>query len=210
MNYGFIIGGVLIFGFPTLGGVLLSACLAAKSSERYNSAAITERLEERAFQIDSYAQDYVVQGEPVKRMFFLFKKDGKDYYTFRSDYVSDSRRLIRLFNVDGKFDYDYLPQDNLAFRRETTTLWNDENYDRAKNWHFDYSHFLITGEKTIHGVENYVLDNGDTVLTVRKDLGIQTSSHSRTSGKTIEYKNFEFQLKPDIFVLPLGVQIIVD
>ena len=187
----------------------LTACFHPGTVQKYDSDAITKDLESKAHQLDSYAQDYIVLGRPDKRMYFLFKKNGKDFYTFRSDYNEKGKRLIRIFNVEGKYDYDYYPDEKVAVRYPTKGSWNETNYNRAKKWHFDYSGFRVIGEKTVNGKDCYVLRKDDVTITVWKEKGLPTSLVSEKPMKSeLEYGNFELNLNENLFSIPTGTRII--
>ena len=177
-------------------------------AHKYDTASIVAELVAKAKRFDSYAQDYMFQGHAVKRMSFLFKRDGKDFYSYRSDYFENGVKSSRLFNVDGKYDYEYSPLHKIAFRRPTQVQWNETNYAGAKDWHFNFDGYEITGEKQVNGKDCYVMESKDSIITVWKENGLQTSLSSKGDNRPpLEYDNFQFNLSEDEFTIPDGTEI---
>ena len=69
---------VLIFALAVLG------CAGKDRSADQAQAKLIAELESKARKINSYAQDYRIQGMLVKRMYFQFEKNGRPFYRFRS------------------------------------------------------------------------------------------------------------------------------
>lgn len=179
-----------------------------ETSRKYDTPSIVADLLAKANAFDSYAQDYMFQGRAVKRMSFLFKKNGNDFYSYRSDYFENGVKSSRLFNVDGKFDYEYSPLHKIAIRRPTQVQLNEANYTGAKNWHFNFDGYEVVGEKQINGKDCYVLESKNFVITVWKETGMKTSQNDKNSNKPpLEYNNFEFNLSEDEFIIPDGTEI---
>jgi len=175
-------------------------------SGKYDSPVIVNELLIKAMQLDSYAQDYIVLGFPVKRMFFQFSRNGKPFYRFRSEYLRDGKRYVFLYNVDGKYDYHYYPDDAVAYRVHTKGAWNDSNYDKAKAWHFDYEGAQVIGEDLVNGKECFLLRIDKYKTCVWKKHGLRLDL--RMPEGTLFYDNSEMQVPDDLFVLPSGVTII--
>ena len=179
-----------------------------EGAHKYDTTSIVADLLSKANRCDSYAQDYILQGRVIKRMYFLFKKNGKDFYSYRSDYNNGGVKLIRLFNVEGKYDYEYYPETKTAIRRPKKGEWNETNYADAKKWHFNFDGYEVVGERQVNGKDCFVLESKDYVITVWKENGLQTSLSSKGSnGPPLEFDNFEFNLNEDIFTIPNGTQI---
>ena len=176
------------------------------STGKYDSRAIVNELLTKAMQLDSYAQDYIVRGSPMKRMFFQFSKNDKPFYRFRSEYLRDGKRYVYLFNVDGKHDYHYYPDDAVAYMVPTKGDWNDSNYVKAKAWHFDYEGAQVIGEDLVNGKECFLLRKDQFKMCVWKKHGLILDL--RRHEDTMFYDNFEMQIPDDLFVLPSGVTII--
>ncbi len=180
----------------------------SESARKYDTVESIADLKAKTKRFDSYAQDYIFQGQPVKRMSFLFKKKGKDFYVIRSDYFQNGVKYSRLFNVDGKYDYEYSPKDKIAYRRPTQSTWNESNYAKAKDWHFNFDGFEVVGEKQIAGKDFYLMEDGEDVITVSKETGLKTSLIRKDINKPpLEYGNFEFNLSEDEFTIPSETQI---
>lgn len=130
---------------------------------KYDTASIVADLRAKAKHFDSYAVDYVMYGQVLKRMSFLFKKNGKDFYTFRSDYFKNGKQYSRLFGVEGKYDYDYWPLELIAVRRPTHMEWNETNYAKAKDWHCNFDGYEVVDEKFVNGKDCYVLESAKTL-----------------------------------------------
>lgn len=174
----------------------------------YDSKTITRDLELKASQLDSFAQDYIVMGKPVKRMWFLFKRNDKDFYMFRSDHLTDKKKKIHFSNLDGKYDCDYFPEENIAYRYPKKSEWTESNYGQAKSWHFDYKGAIVVGEEVLNGIDCFVLEKDEYVMTISKKTGLQTSLKSKGQPYALEYGNFEFDLEPPIFSIPPDVKIV--
>lgn len=180
----------------------------SEATRKYDTSSIVADLIAKAKRFDSYAADYVFQGHTVKRMSFLFKKNGKDFYSYRSDYFENGKKHSRLFGVDGKFDYECSPTDKIAIRRPTQMQWNETNYAGAKNWHFDFDGYEVVGEKQVNGKDCYIMENKDSVITVWKENGMKTSLSSKGDNRPpLEYDNFAFNLSENEFVIPDGTEI---
>lgn len=180
----------------------------SEKTRKYDTASIVADLIAKAKRFDSYANDYVFQGHAVKRMSFLFKKNGKDFYSYRSDYFENGKKYSRLFGVDGKYDYEYSPTDKTAIRRPTQMQWNETNYAGAKDWHFDFDGYEVVGEKQVNGKDCYIMESKDSVITVWKENGMKTSLSSKGDNRPpLEYDNFAFNLSEDEFVIPDGTEI---
>lgn len=183
-------------------------CASQKPVARYDSQKIIGDLESRILHIDSYAVDYIMYDRTIKRMYFLFKKDGRDFYMFRSDYTENGKPGIKLYNVDGKYDYAYYPEMKMAVRRPTTFQWNESNYSKARRWHADYGKFKVVGEEVVNGQDCYVLENGDTVVTVWKEKGLQTSMRKKSGdGTRMFYGNYAFNVGEETFTIPEGTSV---
>ncbi|HEX6124740.1 MAG TPA: hypothetical protein VFZ23_05140 [Pyrinomonadaceae bacterium] len=179
-----------------------------EATHKYDTASIVADLLSKANRHDSYAQDYVIQGHVIKRMYFQFKKNGRDYYSYRSDYNNNGVKLVRLFNVEGKYDYEYYPETKTAIRRPKKGEWDENNYADAKKWHFNFDGYEVVGERQVNGKDCYVLESNDSVITVWKENGLQTSLSSKGAERPpLEYDNFEFDLSEDIFTIPNETQI---
>lgn len=175
---------------------------------KFDTASIIADLVTKAKSFDSYAQDYVLQGHAVKRMSFLFKKNGKDFYCYRSDYFENGKKYSRLFGVDGKYDYEYSPTDKVAIRRPTQMQWNETNYPNAKDWHFNFDGYEVVGEKQVSGKDCYIMESKDFVITVWKENGMKTSLVSKNNDQPpLEYDNFAFNLSEDEFSIPEDTKI---
>ena len=189
----------------------INACLTAelmteekRGAGTYNSHTIVNDLLTKAMLLDSYAQDYIVQGDTIKRMFFQFSKNGQPYYRFRSEYVRDGKRFIHLVNVDGEYDYHYYPDDKVAYRIRTEGDWNESTYIAKKEWHFDYEGAYVIGEDVVNGKECYLLQKGKNTFCVWKKYGLQLDL--RMPKGVMFYDNFDLQVTDDLFVLPDGVK----
>jgi hypothetical protein len=181
---------------------------SAEVPRKYDTASIVADLTAKAKQFDSFAVDYIVGGQVAKRMSFLFKKNGEDFYSYRSDYFQDGKKYSRLFGVDGKYDYEYSPSDKAAVRRPTQMKWNESNYSSAKDWHFDFDGYEVVGEKQLNGKECYVLESKENIITVWKENGMWTSLTSKAGGKQpLIYDNFAFNLSEEEFSIPEGTDI---
>lgn len=148
-------------------------------------------------------------GQVLKRMSFLFKKNGKDFYTFRSDYSKNGNTQIRLFGVDGKYDFEYWPQERIAVRRPTKGNWNETNYAKAKDWHFNLDGYEVVDEKVVNGKDCYVMEGAEDIVTVWKQNGMKTSLLSKrgNDGQPLIWDNFAFGLSEDEFSIPEGTDI---
>ena len=191
----------------------INACLTAgqiaeqgSGAENYESPVIVNELFTKAMQLDSYAQDYIVQGVTVKRMYFQFSKNGRPFYRFRSEYLRDGRRYIHLGNVDGEHDYHYFPDDAVAYRVNTGGDRDEPGYIAKKAWHFDYVEAYVIGEDLVNGKECYLLRKGKNTFCVWKEHGLQLDL--RMPKGVMYYDNFDLLVPDDLFVLPGGVTII--
>ncbi len=190
----------------------INACLTVgkitgqrSSSGNYESSVIVNELLTKAMQFDSYAQDYIVQGNTVKRMYFQFSKNGRPFYRFRSEYLRNGSPYVHLVNVDGEHDYHYYPDLAVAYRVGTEGDRDESSYMAKKTWHFDYEGAYVIGEDMINGKECYLLRKGKHTMCVWKKHGLQLDL--RGNGGTLYYDNFDLQVPDDLFVLPDGVTI---
>jgi hypothetical protein len=175
---------------------------------KYDTASIVADLKMKANRFDSYAVDYVMYGQVLKRMSFLFKKNGKDFYSFRSDYSKNGKTQSRLFGVDGKYDYEYWPAERIAVRRPTKVEWNETNYAKAKDWHHNFDGYEVVDEKFVNGKDCYVLESAERFTTVWKQNGFLTSQLSKGDyTEPLIYDNFAFGLSEDEFTIPEGTFI---
>ena len=175
---------------------------------KYDTASIVADLIAKAKHFDSYAADYMYGEQVVKRMSFLFKKNGKVFYSYRSDYFQNGKKYSRLFGVDGKDDYEYSPTDRAAVRRPTQVEWNESNYANAKDWHFNFDGYEVVGEKQLNGKDCYILESKENIITVWKENGMQTSLASKGDTRPpLIYDNFAFNLPEEEFSIPEGADI---
>lgn len=167
------------------------------------------QLEAKARQIKSYAQDYMVGGMWVKRMYFQFEKNGQPFFRFREDMIRAGRRFVYICNADGKHDYHYYPEEKKAYRCPTNTAWNETNYEKAQDRHFGYSDAVIIGEDVINGKACWLLELHHNVYAVWKEKGIRLAKmNTRKDRKpAIVYENFEFDLSDDVFRIPPDVAV---
>ena len=190
----------------------INACLATDQNDNkgsakvYESSEIVSELLAKAMKLDTYAQDYVVQGVTVKRMYFQFSRDGMPFYRFRSEYLREGKRYVHLVNVDGEHDYHYYPDQAVAYRVKTEGDRSESSYIAKKTWHFDYEGAYVIGEDMVNGKECYLLRKGKHTFCVWKKHGLQLDL--RMTKNTMYYDNFDFQVPDDLFVLPGGVTII--
>ncbi len=175
---------------------------------KYDTASIVGDLGVKARHFDSYGVDYISGGQVLKRMSFLFKKNGKDFYSYRSDYFQKGEKYSRLFGVDGKYDYEYSPTEKTAVRRPTQMEWNESNYSNAKDWHFNFDGYEVVGEKRLNGKDCYILESKENIITVWKENGMKTSITSKGDTKPpLIYDNFAFNLRTEEFSIPEGTDI---
>jgi hypothetical protein len=195
---------VLIFVFAMLG------CAGTDRSVHTSQQVIISELEAQARQINSYGQEYRIRGMLVKRMYFQFEKDGQPFYRFREDLTRAGKRYIYIYNADGQHDYHYYPDEKKAYRSLTNGAWNESNYDKARDWHFDYDDARIIGEEVIRGKSCYLLEMQGSIFAVDKEKGIKLLKMdlSRDISQALYYENIEFDLKDDVFGIPPDVQVI--
>lgn len=174
------------------------------------SQAIIDDLIKKALTIDSFAQDFVILGQVVKRMSFKFVKDGEPFFMMRSEYTMNGKRFVHLFNIDGQNNYEYYPDDNIAFRvKKGPDEWNETNYNEAKNTFLaNFGGATVIDEKTVGDKDCYLLlfDN-EFMNCVWKEKGIALDALNE-NGDYMFFKNIEFNLSDDLFRLPDGVEIV--
>jgi hypothetical protein len=177
-----------------------------------NSKEIIDELTLKAMKIDSFANDYIVNGQVVKRMAFQFSKDGNPFYRFRSEYQMNGKKIINFINLDGQYDYEFYPDDNIAYRKEKSAdSWNEQNYDQAKKWHFNYDDMNVVGEDVVNGKECYLLKSSDgSKMCIWKEYGVQLDLRFNQNGVNgvMYYDNFEFNLDDNLFIIPESVKIV--
>ena len=193
-------------------GSLVNVCLAADQNDNkegakvYDSSTIVSELLAKAMKLDSYAQDYIVQGVSVKRMYFQFSRNGMPFYRFRSEYLHEGKRFVHLVNVDGEHNYQYYPDEAVAYRVKTEGNRSESSYIANKNWHFDYKGADVAGEDVVNGKECYLLQKDEHTLCVSKKYGLQLDL--RFPEGVMYYDNFDLKVSDDLFVLPETVRII--
>lgn len=180
------------------------------SDVAYKSSEILKALEAKTNQIDSFGQDYIVSGRTIKRMHFLLREDGKDVSRLRSDWMKGGKRFVHFLNIDGKYDYEYYPDERIAYRSPTTARLPEQDYLKARQTHFDYSGSEIIGETIVSGMDCYVMRKDEYTITVWKEKGITTSlTSTRDGGKVyLEYGNFQFNRDAGLFRLPDGIRVV--
>lgn len=188
--------------------VMLGCTGKEKSGSRARALIIAE-LASKARTINSYAQDYRINGLFVKRMYFQFEKDGQPFYRFREDLIRAGKRYVYIYNADGKYDYHYFPDEKKAYRCPTNGFWNELNYEKAKDWHFSYSDARIIGEEVICGKSCFLLEMQGSIFAIGKENGIKLAKMNLEKDKknTMFYKNIEFDLSDDVFSLPPDVVV---
>lgn len=195
---------ILILIFAMLG-------CAGKDKSGYNSQqSVISELETQARQINSYGQEYRIRGLLVKRMYFQFEKNGQPFYRFREDLTRAGKRYVYIYNADGQHDYHYYPDEKKAYSCPTNGAWNESNYDKARDWHFNYDDAGIIGEEVIRGKSCYLLEMQGSIFAVDKEKGIKLlkMDPSRDINQALYYENIEFDLKDDVFVIPPDVQVV--
>jgi len=188
---------------------VLSGCAGNEKSASRSQALMIAELSSKARQIKSYAQDYRINGLLVKRMHFQFEKNRQPFYRFREDLVRSGKRYVYIYNADGQYDYHYYPDDKKAFRCPTSGAWNNSNYAKAKDWHFNYDDALIVGEDIIHGRPCYLLEMQNSIFAVSKEKGIKLSKMNLAKDKkqAMTFENIVFDLKDDVFEIPSDVVV---
>ncbi len=184
-------------------------CAGKDKSVHRAQALIIAELESKNKNINSYGQEYRIRGMLVKRMYFQFEKNGQPFYRFREDLIRAGKRYVYIYNVDGVHDYHYYPDEKKACRCPTNGAWNESNYDKARDWHFNYDNARIIGEDIIRGKSCYLLEMQGSIFAVSKEQGIKLAKINLTKDKnqTMVYENIEFDLKDDVFSIPPGVVV---
>ena len=172
--------------------------------------ALLLELSSKGRDISSYAYDCVVQGKWIKRMYFQFEKNGRPFYRFREDLIRGGRRFVYIYNADGVHDYQYYPDDNKAFQCPTSGAWNETNYDKARDWHFDSQDGVIVGQEVICGQKCRLVKLQNNIYAISDETGVRLAKMNQITDKTpaMVYENFEFDLNDDVFEMPSGVRII--
>jgi hypothetical protein len=171
---------------------------------------IIQELETRSQSIKAYGQDYVMKGYTAKRMYFQFEKDGRPFYRFRSDHTRAGKPYVYIYNADGLHDYHYFPSEKKAYRCPTDGAWNESNYEKAREGHFNYDGAVVIGEDIINEKECYLLKHKYQVIAVWKEKGMKlaTMKDVQSKSEAMYYKNIDFNIKDEIFEIPPEVKII--
>jgi len=193
--------------------ILIFSGLGCAGTEKFGSrsqALIIAELKSQARQINSYGQEYRIQGMRVKQMYFQFEKNGRPFYRFREDLMRGGKRYVYIYNADGQHDYHYFPDQKKAYRCPTNGAWNESNYDKARNWHFDYEDARIVGEDVIYGKSCYLLEMQGSIFAVWREKGIKLVKMdlNRDKNRAVYYENIEFDLNDDVFGIPSGVVVV--
>lgn len=185
-------------------------CAGKEKSVHRAQALIIAELELKAREINSYAQDYRINGLLVKRMYFQFEKNGLPFYRFREDLIRAGKRYVYIYNADGKHDYHYFPDGKKAYRCPTNNAWNETNYEKAKDWHYSYKDARIIGEEVFLGKECILLEMQNSIFAVGKEKGIKLAKMNLEKDKknAMVYENVEFDLSDDVFGIPPDVSVI--
>ena len=186
-------------------------CNAGKLRPLLNSDEIIIQLKSKIEVLNSFGHDFIINGKVVKSMDFLFVKDGKPFYCFRSACSQNDKTVIHIVNSEGKYDYYYYPELNIACQLPSNTKWDSSNYHEAKKWHFNYDDSSkVVGEEKVNGIPCYIVKTGLSIITVSKKTGMWTSlrSSSGSEKERLYYGNFRFNLPDSFFTIPKSVKIL--
>jgi hypothetical protein len=191
-------------------GLVIQACTGMGSvSGNSRHRAILLELSSKGREISSYAYDCTVQGMWVKRMYFQFEKSGRPFYRFREDLIRGGKRFVYIYNADGIHDYQYYPDDPKAYQCPTSGAWNETNYDKARDWHFDYQDAVIVGQDVIRGKKCRLVKLQNNVYAISDETGVRLAKMNNIDDRTpvMVYEKFEFDLKDEVFEIPAGVRV---
>jgi hypothetical protein len=143
-------------------------------------------------------------------MYFQFEKDGQPFYRFREDLTRAGKRYVYIYNADGIHDYHYYPDEKKAYRCPTNGAWNESNYDKARDWHFNYDDAAIIGEEAVRGKSCYMLEMQGSIFAVDKENGIKLLKMdlTRDINQALYYENIEVDLSDDVFGIPADFQVV--
>ena len=184
--------------------LVFATCVPSK----YNSEYILDSLMQKAKAHDSFANNYIFGGKVVKRMSFTFVTDNSPFYSFRSEWIRDNKYYVYINNSDGKYDFEYFPDDSIAYQYITTSSWNNTDYSNAKDWHFDYKDFQVIGEESIYGEETYIIKKGVMLKHISKSTGLPLDLYEAGANNRLVYGNYTFDLGTDLFHIPKHVKVI--
>lgn len=190
--------------------LIAGGCAGMRKTDGGSHDKRLAELEANVRQIKSYAQDYVVNGMRIKRMYFQFEKDGHPFFRFREDLVRAGKRFVYIYNADGQHDYYYYLDEKKAYRCPTSGAWNETNYEKAQDRHFGYQDAVIIGEDAIDGKACWLLELHHNVYAVWKEKGIKLAKKNNPEDKqySVFYRYTEFDLGDDVFQIPKDMRVI--
>lgn len=195
----------------TLGAfiIFIIGCAATQIPKDSNRTEIMAALSSKARAVHAYAQDYVMDGMRIKRMYYQFEKDGRPFYRFREDLVRGGKPYVYIYNADGEHDYHYFPEAKTACRCPTSGAWNDSNYAKARDWHFGYDDAGIDGEMIVSGESCYLLTmrGGIYAVSMKTGMPIAKMNREKDLSRAVYYENMAFDLNDDVFDLPPDVAV---
>lgn len=181
--------------------LILAACKSNAPVQKdgaYDSKQIISDLAAKRNNYASFAQTYQISGVNLKRMYFRFEP----LYTFRSECLISDANIVKLFNVDGKYDYIF-EKDGLVAYRAPTSISKEAGTSAAARRFHGITKGLVVGESSLHGEACYLVDVDQAQLCVSKSTGMELFQKD-----AIDFIDIVTHLPDSVFELPKGRKII--
>lgn len=182
--------------------LILASCKSnapvQKVADAYDSKEIISELAAKRNSYASFAQTYQISGVNLKRMYFRFEPQ----YTFRSECLISNSNIVKLFNVDGKYDYIFEKDGSVAYRAPTSISKKAGTSAAARRFH-GLSKGTVVGESSFHGEPCYLVDVDQFQLCVSKSTGLELFQKG-----SIDFIDIVTHLPNSVFELPKGRKVI--